>query len=123
MDLADAPPDVLVLGSEWRTRAPLAAQLIEEGYHVVAVEAWPAPRRFYQAHAKPRAVIVDLQGLPNPQTVIDELPALAPPERTVIVMALASVAPDDLRRRGFHVITRPSTIGQIAAAVAAILRN
>jgi hypothetical protein len=43
------PPDVIVLGPEWPERALLRAQLIEEGYEVVAVDAWPIPRPYRRA--------------------------------------------------------------------------
>ena len=111
-----------MLGSDWRNRALVRAQLIEAGFNVVAVDRWPVPRQFYRAGAKPRVVVVDLQGLPDPETVIDELPALAPPDRTVVVTSLASVPAEELRRRGFKVVTRPATIGEIVAAAAAIHR-
>ena len=33
----------MLLAPEWPERALLRAQLIEEGYEVVAVDAWPIP--------------------------------------------------------------------------------
>ena len=123
MDPAESAPDVLVLSANRDIRAPLRAQLIEDGHNVVAADAWPVPRRFYRADAKPRAVVVDLRDLPDPQRVIDELAALARPEHSVIVMSLGSVAVDDLRRRGFHVVTRPTTVGEIAAIVGRLLQR
>jgi hypothetical protein len=95
----------------------LRAQLIEAGHDVVAVDAWPVPRVYFQPEAKPRVVIVDLHELPEPLIVIDELPALAPPERTLVIASLATVPVDELRRRGFQVVSRPATVGEIVARV------
>jgi hypothetical protein len=116
------PPDVVVLGPEWRERALLSAQLIEEGYNVVATDAWPIPRRFLRSGMKPRALIVDLHGLPEPRQALDEIHGVIPAERVLVVTALGTVNPDDIRRLGFRVVSRPATVGEIVAATAALLR-
>ena len=110
-----------MIGPEWPVRALLSAQLIEEGRKVVPVGTWPPPRFYFRAPAKPRAVIVDLHGMPDAQRLISELPALAPPESILVIASLSSVPVEDLRRRGFHVITRPTSIRDVTAAVDRIL--
>ena len=55
------PPDVIVLGPQWPQRALLRAQLIEERYEVVAVDAWPIPRLYRRAGMKPRVLLIDLR--------------------------------------------------------------
>jgi hypothetical protein len=114
-------PDVVVLGPEWRERALLSAQLIEEGYEVVATDAWPIPRRFLRSGMKPRVLIVDLHGLPEPREALDEIRGVIPPDRVIVVTALGTINPDEIRTLGFHVICRPTTVGDIVAAAAAIL--
>jgi hypothetical protein len=117
-----APPDIVLLGAEWPTRALLRAQLIEEGYEVVATDAWPIPRQFLRPGMKPRLVIVDLQGLPEPHIVLDELAVLIKPEHVLVVTALGTLAADDIRDRGFHLVSRPASIGDIVTAARRIVR-
>jgi DNA-binding NtrC family response regulator len=111
------PPDIAVIGPEWPIRALLRAQLLEEGYEVVATDAWPFPRQFLRSGMKPRLVIVDLHGLAGPDEVLAELGALIPPARVLVVTALGTLAVDDIRRMGFHVIPRPARIAEIVAVV------
>jgi hypothetical protein len=116
-----AVPDVLLLASEWPDRALLRAQLLEEGHEVVAVEAWPLPKLYRLPGMEPRLLLVDLQGLSRPRETSAELRQLADSTRVLIVTALGTVAADEVRALGFAVIERPATIGQIAAAVTALL--
>jgi hypothetical protein len=116
------PPDVVLIGPEWPERALLSAQLIEEGYHVVATDAWPIPRQFLRSGLKPRALIVDLHGLPEPREALDEIRGVIPAERVVVVTALGTISADEVRTLGFRVVSRPVTVGNIVAAVAALLR-
>jgi hypothetical protein len=115
------PPDVIVLGAEWPERALLRAQLIEEGYEVVAVDTWPIPRLYRGTGMKPRVLLIDLHKLPNPREMLDEVRLVLPPERVLVVTALGSVAAGEVRARGFHVIERPVSIGQIVSETAALL--
>jgi hypothetical protein len=116
-----AVPDVVILAVEWRPRALLRAQLLEEGYEVVATDTWPDARRHLRPGAKPRLVIVDLEGLPSPQSVLDDLALLMKPDRVLVVSALATVSQDDVRKRGFHLLMRPTTIEAIVAEVRRII--
>ena len=116
-----AAPDVLLLVSEWRDRALLRAQLIEEGYEVVAVEAWPLPTLYRVRGREPRLFLVDLQGLSKPHETLAEVRQIAGATRVLVVTALGTVTADEVRALGFDVIQRPATIGQIVAAVTALL--
>lgn len=96
------PPDVVLIGPEWPTRALLRAQFVEEGYEVVAT-------------------IVDLHGLPEPHNVLAELRALIDPDRVLVVTALGTLTGDEIRRLGFHAVSRPASVGEIVAAAEALL--
>jgi hypothetical protein len=115
------PPDVIVLGAEWPERALLRAQLIEEGHEVVAVDTWPIPRLYRRPGMKPRVLLIDLHKLPNPREMLDEVRFVLPPERVLVVTALGSLTAGEVRARGFHVIERPVSIGQIVSETAALL--
>ena len=117
------PPDVVLLDPEWPTRALLRAQLLEDGYEVVATDAWPIPRQYLRAGMKPRIVIVDLQGLSDPRSVLADLRGLFTPDSVLVVTAIGTVGSEEVRRLGFQVVTRPATVGDIAATAAVLLRK
>jgi DNA-binding NtrC family response regulator len=117
------PPDVLVLGSEWPERALLRAQLIEEGYEVVAVDEWPIPRQYRPPRMKPHAVVVDLRGLANPRDVLATLPQIVEPDRVVVVTALGTIPADTIRKLGYHVLTRPARVGDVVNTISRLLRR
>jgi hypothetical protein len=110
----EPPPDIVLLGAEWHPRVLLRAQLIEEGFDVVATNTWPMMRRHLRPGAKPRLALVDLSGLPEPQRVLNELRVLA---------AIGTVQPAAIERFGFRVLRRPVAIKDVmATAVQAIRR-
>jgi hypothetical protein len=115
------PPDVIVLSREWPERALLRAQLIEEGHEVVAVDTWPIPRVYRRPGMKPRVLLIDLHEWPEPRDTLDEVRLVLPPERVLVVTALGSLTGEEVRKRGFNVIERPVSIGQIVAATGALL--
>jgi hypothetical protein len=117
------PPDVILLGAEWRERALLRAQLIEDGLEVVAVDEWPIPRIYRRPGMKPRVLLINLRGLPNPRETLDEVRFVIPPERVLVVTALGALTADDVRRLGFTAIERPATVGQIVAATTSRLAD
>ena len=109
--------DFLVIGPEWPLRALLRAELLERGYDVFAVDRWPV-----DAHAETsRAVIIDLHGLDDPRGVLTALGQAVPPQRVLAVTALATLAADDVRGMGFHVIARPARVEEIVAAAIQVL--
>lgn len=110
------PPDVMLLCPEWPERALVRAQLIEEGHDVIAIDAWPMPRLYRRPEMKPRVMLIDLHGLPNPGVTLDEVRFVLPAERVLVVTALGSLTGDEVRRLGFNVVDRPATIGQIVSA-------
>lgn len=111
----------MVFGAQWPERALLRAQLIEDGYQVVAIDSWPIPRVYRRPNMKPRVLLIDLHELPNPRETLDEVRFVLPPERVLVVTALGSLTGAEVRERGFPVIERPATIGQIVAAASALL--
>jgi hypothetical protein len=118
-----AVPDVVLLCSEWPARALLNAQLVEEGYDVVTTDQWPIPREFLRAHQKPRALVIDLQGLPHPEAVLDEVRYLIPPHHVVVIAAIATMDTDKIRQMGFRALARPVAVGDVVAAVKDVLTN
>jgi len=114
-------PDVMLLGTRWPDRALLRAQLIDAGLEVLAIDAWPIPSAYRRDAMKPRVMIVDLQELPRPQVVLDELRFVLDPRQVIVVTAIGTIAPADIADRGYHVVTRPVSIGDIVAAATRVL--
>ena len=123
LDSAPGRPAIVLLGPEWPERALLRAQLLEEGYDVVATDAWPIPRSYLRPGMKPRVLIIDLRGLPAPHDALDDVRAVMPPDRVVVVTAIGTMPPDEIRRLGFHVVTRPVAVRDVVAAAASVLSD
>ena len=117
MNVATERPDIVLLAPDWRSRALLRAQLIEEGLAVVATHSWPQMRPLLRPHLRPLVAFVDLRGLPHPKEVLDDLTAVMKPHRAVVLTAIGTVDASDLRARGLCVVSRPTPIGRIVAAL------
>jgi DNA-binding NtrC family response regulator len=115
------PPDVVLLAVEWRPRALIRAQLIEEGFEVVATNTWPMMRRHLRPGVKPRLALVDLQDLREPANILNALRVLMKPDRVLVLTAIGTVPQTDVEHMGFHVLARPIEIDRIVRAVADVI--
>jgi hypothetical protein len=115
------PPDIVLLAAEWQPRAMIRAQLIEEGFEVVATETWPMMRRHLRPGMKPRLVLVDLKGLSEPLGVLNDLRLLMNPDRVLVLTAIGTVPETDIQRLGFHILSRPIVIDQIVRAATGLI--
>jgi DNA-binding NtrC family response regulator len=110
-------PDIVLLATEWQPRALLRAQLIEEGFEVLATDTWIEMRRLLRPAARPLLAIVDLHGLPDPDRVLNDLATIMTPSRVLVLTAIGTVSPDQIQAHGFRVVRRPIAIGSVVAAV------
>jgi hypothetical protein len=110
--------DIVLLGAEWQPRALIRAQLIEEGFEVVATDSWEMMRRHLRPGSKPRLAIVDLQGLPNPLDVLEGLRLLMKPQHVLVLTAIGTVSRADIERLGFVAVPRPIVVSDVMNAVA-----
>jgi len=115
------PIDVVLLAADWKTRAPLRAQLIEEGFEVVANDDWKDARRYVRLGTKPSLVVVDLQGLSEADTVLRDLKELMKPDRVLVITAIGTESIESVQGLGFSVAARPVSIGDLVASVRALL--
>src|SRR5207244_1790582 len=113
MSMRPTSPDIVLLATEWRPRALIRAQLIEEGFEVVATNSWARMPRHLRPGIKPRLVFVDLQGLDDPIRVLGDLRVLMKPERVLVLSAMGTMAIADIERLGFHVLHRPIVIDNV----------
>ena len=109
--------DVVLLSTDRLIRAPLRAQLIEDGFEVIATDTWPSMRQHLRPGEKPRLAIVDLHDLDNPAEVLDGLRVVLKPDRVLVLTAAATVDADAIVRAGFVVVSRPVTIDEVVRAV------
>jgi len=116
-------PDIVLLATEWQPRALLRAQLIEEGFDVLATDTWTAMRRHLRPGSKPALAIIDLQGLPDAGRVLNDLKVLMKPHRALVLTALGTLTPDHVRALGFRVVDRPVEIGRVVAAAARAIKE
>ena len=109
-------PDIAVLESDWSRRVALRAQLMEEGFEVVAADTWPMMIDHLQAAVKPRAAILDLHGLDHPREILREVRALLMPAHVLVLSALGALNRSEIEALGFPVLVRPVSIDRIIAA-------
>jgi DNA-binding response OmpR family regulator len=116
-------PDIVLLAAEWQPRALLRAQLIEDGFEVVATETWREMQEHLHPAARPRLAVVDLQGLSGPGSVLEDLRFLMRPERVVVLGAGATLPADRVEAMGFRFLARPFSIRDVSSAVRAVVQS
>ena len=119
--MTQQPPDVVLLDADWQSRALIRAQLIEEGFEVVATETWTMMRRQLRPGAKPRLAIVDLKDLPDPQAVLRDLRVLMKPEQVLVLSAIGTLPREEIERIGFHIVPRPFVIKELVQEVRKVM--
>jgi len=111
------PPDIVLLAPEWQPRALIRAQLIEEGFEVVATKSWPMMRRHLRPGSKPRLAIVDLKDLADPRSVLRDLAVLIKPDRVLVLSASGTMPAPEIRQLGYRVVPRPFIVEDLMRAV------
>jgi DNA-binding response OmpR family regulator len=115
--MTEQAPDIVFLDADWQSRALIRAQLIEDGFEVVATESWTMMRRHLRPGSKPRLALVDLKDLADPQDVLRDLRVLMKPERVLVLSAIGTIPREDIERFGFHVVSRPFGIEDLLREV------
>lgn len=106
---------VLLVGKEWKARALLRAQLIEEG---VDVEAYETVRTAIAAiegnELLPGLIVADLSASDDPSTEVDQLAAWTAQIPIWILASRSLIVGKGLQGRGFEVILfRPVDVGEL----------
>lgn len=116
---AATAPDVLVVVADRHERSLLRAQLLEEGFEVVAVDTpYDAELVLRGNPTLLRAVVVEATGLERPERTLPPLLRLAGPERVLVLTSSLGPAAAELRDLGAaHVVSRPYRIGEIVEKV------
>ena len=110
-------PDIVYLAPEWQPRALIRAQLIEEGFEVIATRSWPTMRRHLRPGSKPRLAIVDLKDLADPRSVLRDLGVLMKPDRVLVLSASGTIPSSEVEQLGYRVVPRPFMIEDLIRVV------
>ncbi len=112
-------PDVVLIGKEWKLRALLRAQLLEEG---IAVEAYETPAdAAYAAASGPALIIADITSSGNPES---ELESLAHWARFRPTWVVASSVKEGVNPERFErVIYKPLRLGDLISEIEDRLRR
>lgn len=109
-----APAQVILLGKDWKSRALVRAQLIEEGIRVKAYDAVAAAIEAAGGQTPAPLLVADLTASDDPAR---EAAQLAHWSRRIPIWIIASrsaINPRDLEGRGFEmVLFRPVDAGEL----------
>ncbi len=116
---------LLLAGGEWRPRALVLAQLLEEGYDVTAVETWDEAELLLRKRAlRPDVVVFDLAEEPQPEAALATLARLLAPGRSIVLTAATTLPGTTVRSLGFdRVLVRPYSVADVVRAVADAVRQ
>ena len=110
---------VLLMGKDWQARAPLRAQLIEEGLEVEAHEtASAALESLAASDLLPGLLIADLSRSDDPAAEVDQLTRWAKQVPIWIIASRSMIVDQGLKGRGFEVVLfRPVDVGELVDQV------
>jgi len=116
---------VLLAGGEWRPRALVLAQLVEDGYDVTSVATWDEAELLLRKRAvQPAVVIFDLDGEQQPEAALATAAKLVDPGKVVVLTTAGTLPPDVARSHGFvHVLARPYSVGDVVRTAGTIARG
>ncbi len=116
---------VLLIGKEWKARALLRAQLIEEGLEVEAHESVSDALQSLQASPMlPALLIADLAASDDPSTESDQLRAWTARIPIWIIASHTMIMGKSLQGRGFELILyRPVDMQELVNQIKRRLEN
>lgn len=116
--------DVLLIATGWKQRALIRAQLIEEGFDVMAVETSDEGELLLsRGAARPRAVVLALEEDDHPAATLTAMIRLVPDEQLIVLTAAGALSEDRARAIGAtHVIARPYDIAAVVGAVRDVVK-
>lgn len=116
---------ILLAGGEWRPRALVLAQLVEEGYDVAAADTWDEAELLLRKRAaQPAVVVFDIEGEQHAQAALETLGRLVAPGRALILTSAGTLPVAAVRSLGFErVLARPYSVGDLVASVGRLVRE
>lgn len=110
---------ILVAGKDWRSRALLRAQLLEEGFEVEACETIPSAVGTLETDVRlPELLIADISASNNPSGDVEALGAWSRKIPIWIIASRIYIVEKGLRGHGFQMILmRPVDVGELVDQV------
>ena len=110
---------VFLVGKDWKARALLRAQLLEEGLEVEAHEtAGDALKSLERQAYLPALLIADLSASDNPNAEVNQLASRADHIPIWIIASRTLHVQGALERRGFEaVVFRPVDVGELVSRI------
>lgn len=112
--------DILLVIPDRRLRAYALAELVEQGYEVIAVPRARHARALLRAGASPRLLVVDLFGLPENGDAVRDL--LDRPSDRLLVLVGALERKEVQGLPPPHVLGRPFTVGQLVERIRRLVK-
>jgi CheY-like chemotaxis protein len=118
-------PQVLLVGKQWKARALIRAQLIEEGLDVEAYQTVrDALERLKTSTQRPPLLIADLSESDDPSADLDQLAKWAKRVPLWILASPSTIVSQGLQGRGFEAILfRPLDVGKLVDQIKQRLRG
>jgi len=116
---------IVLIAKQWKARAFIMAQLLEEGYEVMALRTIEeAMRLLAQEMTRPRLIILDTLGQSLSETTLADLRALSGGTPMLLCTGPFDLAWLDLKEAEFaDLLVRPFTVGDVVNAVREALGN
>jgi CheY-like chemotaxis protein len=117
---AHAGARIWLIAPDWRLRALLRAQLLEEGYQVTALADWESLEALCRDEVvAPQLLVAELTG-EEPAAVLSLLRQF--PARRLVLRGAGAPGADELRAAGIDaVLSRPCTVEDGVTAVRTVL--
>ncbi len=116
---------IILIAKQWKARAFITAQLLEEGYKVMALRTIEEAMRLRaQWMTRPRLIILDTLGQSLSETTLADLRALSGDTPILVCTGPFDLARLDLKKAGFaNLLVRPFAVGDVVNAVREALGN
>jgi DNA-binding response OmpR family regulator len=117
--------EIILVAREWKARALLRAQLLEEGHEVMALPTIEeAMMLLCRGMVRPRLIILDTVGQSLKEPILADLQALAGDAPILVCTGPFDLARFDFKEAGLtDLLVRPFAIGDVVNAVREILGN
>ncbi|MBI4463377.1 MAG: hypothetical protein HY647_01625 [Acidobacteria bacterium] len=110
---------ILLIGKDWKFRALLRAQLLEEGFEVKAYETVSGALEDVAQHFHPpQLILTDLSASDNPSAELEELAKWAARIPTWLLTSRTATPETEIAERGFErVLFRPIRLGELVSQI------
>ncbi len=115
---------VILIGKDWKTRALLRAQLLEEGLKVEAYESLSGALEVLAGGSPAPLLLADLSASSNPAVEVAQLAHWSKRTPIWIIASRSAVEERELQDSGFEaVLWRPIDVGELVERIKRRVKN